>query len=808
MITKKRVLLWCLLLTGWWTLTALAGPVFQEDSPGCDPQWHYIGPQQMSGRIVDIESYPESPEILLVGAASAGVYRSLDAGRRWQYIFRSEGYNAIGDIDVYPSNRNIIWVGTGEPNASRSSFYGEGVFCTLDGGGTWLHKGLEDTHYISKILIHPDDPATVYAAAVGPLHTEGPSRGLFKTTDNGDSWEKILSLTDRTGIIDLVMHPGNPDILYAAAWERLKRPWKFEPYGPASGIYKSTDGGESWERIFSGNGFTGRIGLAIGVSDPQVVYALVDNHREQDPVSGGEEILTIDTLSDLSIEEFLNLKNRELQQLLDRMLAQKVYTPAVLKAFVRQNRISPREVALMLFDINKRRFNPFITGPELYRSADGGKRWEKMNRDSLNPFFYTFGFFFGKVFVSPSDSDTVYVLGIEMLKSRDGGRTFEVMTRQTDTRDQRMIHVDAHALWINPANPEQIYLGTDGGINLSDDGGDSWEPVLNIPVTQCYRISLGKGNSPPVYSGLQDNGVVMGYRQGPDPFRYYWLKILNRDGGNTCEVPGFGGELFSAYQFGEIFRINLKNGQRTGIKPEASPLTTPYRFHWLTPFFVSPHDPEKLYLGANMVLLSEDRGNQWTPVSPDLSRGREVDNPLPYGTVTALCESPVTAGLLFAGTDDGNLWVSKPGTQNWRRIGQVLPDREVSSLCPSRFSAGKIYVTLSGFFNDDRTSYIYMSPNLGADWMSISGNLQDEPVFVLTEYPAAPGILIGGTARDLYLSRDDGASWQSIRGDIPAVPFYDLAIDDTGSHVLVGTHGRGIYRLENARDFILRADGK
>jgi len=767
--------------------------------PAAEIHWNDIGPHGISGRISDIESYPDHPRIILVGSASAGVYRSRDRGENWEYIFRTDGFNAIGDIAVTPRDLNLIWVGTGEPNASRSSFYGEGVFCSRDGGETWECRGLQQTHYISRIIIHPSRPDTVYVAAPGPLYSESPHRGLYQTTDGGRTWEKILFIDHRTGIIDLVMHPENPKILYAAAWERLKRPWKFEAYGPGSGIYRTLDGGLSWQRIFAGDEFTGRIGLTIGTSDPRVLMALVDNHREQLPPGEDDQELTIDRLNNLSIEDFLKLKNKSLQRLLDRMQAAEIYTPSVLKAFVRHHRITPRQVALMLFDINDRQFNPFITGPELYRSEDRGDTWRKINQESLNPYFYTFGFFFGRVVLSPADTDTVYVLGIEMLRSGDGGRTFDCLTRKQGPQNQRLVHVDSHALWIHPRSPRLLYLGTDGGLNISSDGGENWRQFLNLPITQCYRVSLGRGENPAVYSGLQDNGVVMGYRPRESGARYYWLKLLDRDGGDTCEIPGVEGQVYSAYQFGEIFRIDLKKGLRTGIKPQASPLTTPYRFHWLTPFFVSSHDPLKLYLGANMVLLSTDRGNHWTPVSPDLSRGREVFNRLPYGTISALAESPRVPGLLFAGTDDGNVWYFHPQAGAWRQIGQVLPGREVTSLAPSRFDPGKLYVTMSGLFSDDLQTYIFMTENLGTDWLSIRGQIQDEPVLVLREHPASGGVLLCGTVKDLYLTENDGLSWRSVRGNIPSVPFHDLAIDEGSWEVVVGTHGRGIYRLQDPR---------
>lgn len=769
----------------------------QKNSLFKNLKWRYCGPLFISGRVTDIEAYPHNPNQFYVGSASGGVWFTGDRGKSWRCVFDRESSISVGDIAISQTEKGIIWVGTGEANSSRSSYAGTGIFKSLDHGKTWRNMGLTDTHHIGRILIHPENPDIVYVAALGHLYSENSQRGVFMTRDGGRTWRKILFIDNRTGCIDLVIHPENPLVLYAAVWEKQRRAWNFVEAGENSGIYKTHDGGVNWRKL--GNGFpdnrhVGRIGLAISRSDPRVVYALLDNQEPRpEKIKSG---ISIEMVEAMGIQGFLDLENEKLNLFLKENRAPAIYDAIMVKGLVRSGKITPRGIARIFSDAQQQRLNPYVKGAEVYRSEDDGGSWEKVNQCYLENMYLTYGFFFGQIRVSPENSRTVYILGIPIQKSVDGGHTFKNITGPPAGLGKEMVHRDSHALWINPRNARELILGTDGGLNLSRDGGGSWQKVSNLPISQCYTIEYDFRQPFLIYCGLQDNGVVMGPAPGtgnkPVPG---WEMIWGGDGGYVC-IPRSNSHLvFLESQFGFVHRLDFRTRTRKNIQPQPPENRIAYRFNWLTPFLISRHQPDTLLLGANYVLKSTDGGDSWNEVSPELVKERAISGNIPFQTITALDESPLSPRILTAGTDEGSLWITKNSGETWERIDTMLPDKWVSRVVLSRYDPNRLYVTLTGYREDDFKTYIFATDNYGTDWMSLKNNLPDEPVNVLREDPFRRNTIYVGTDLGVYVSFNRGGEWHSLKCNLPTVPVYDLKIHPREKTVLLATHGRGVYCL-------------
>jgi photosystem II stability/assembly factor-like uncharacterized protein len=687
-----------------------------------------IGPSNMGGRIDDFAVVEDLPHIIYVGAASGGVWKTINNGVTWEPIFDGQETSTIGDVTVAHSNPDLVWVGTGEPNNRQSSSWGDGVYKSTDGGKTWKNMGLRDTHHIGRIVIHPTNPDIVYVAALGHLWGPNRERGLFKTTDGGKTWNNTKFIDENTGFVDVALDHENPDTLYAAAYQRRRRGWGFNGGGPGSGLYKTTDGGETWIQLTKGlpEGDMGRIGIDIYRKDPHIVYAIVE-HKQ-----GG-----------------------------------------------------------------------------VYRSEDKGFSWRKMSSTNPRPMYYS------KIRIDPNNDQRIWVLGARMYVSDDGGKTF-------NTGYVMRIHGDHHAMWINPKNSDHMIVGSDGGIYFSYDRGRTWDFINSLPLGQFYEIGYDMQKPYSVYGGLQDNGSWGGpsetyYAQGISNDE--WFRIGGGDGFYTQVDPTDHTTIYAESQNGNLFRLNLKTGESKSIRPEPENPKESYRFNWNSPILISPHDPKTIFYGGNKLFISHDRGETWEAtvdltkqedrekkelmgVLPDKNTLSRHDGIAYFGDITTISESPKKPGLLYVGTDDGNLQVSRDGGKTWKNVADKLPGvpeyTYVTRVVSSGFEEGTAFATLDGHRNDDFKPYVFMTTNYGEGWRSISGDIPVGSVInVIREHPRNPNLLFVGTERGAYFSVGRGKRWIKIKSNFPIVPVDDIAIHPRDNDLILGTHGRSLWILDD-----------
>ncbi len=710
--------------------------------------WRNIGPANMGGRIVDIEGVESNPKIMYAAAATGGLWKTVNAGITWEPVFDNEHVSNIGDIGLSQSNPDILYLGTGEANGRNSSSYGAGMFKSGDAGDTWEFIGLESTYHIARVLVHPADPDIVYAAAMGKLWADNEERGLFKTTDGGKTWNKILYIDEKTGVTDIIMDPVNSDILYAASYERIRDAFSggdpVKRWGPGSGIWVSTNAGSNWEKISSGLPITemGRIGLTASKSRPGMVYAIIET-------SVSPKMITA------KMKE--SIRNRRIEQ----------------------NKKTEEEYGGIAFG-------------GIFRSADYGKTWTRMSTYNSRPFYYS------QIRVDPNNHEVLWMGGMPLGYSNDGGKT-------VDNDKAGKTHVDYHAIWIDPNDSDHVVIGSDGGINTTFDGGKKWDVETQICLAQFYAITADMSKPYNVYGGLQDNGSW----GGPSCTRSTW-GIMNHDwivlgfgDGFFCQAdPEEPNTVYWESQYGNLSRIDLQTGRSTAIRPTGNNVVNhiskeKYRFDWNSPVLISPHNAKTLYYGGNRLFKSVDRGDNWKWISEDLTNDPENQ----FTAIVSVDESPVKPGVIWAGSNDGNVWLTRNGGVTWNKLNKNIPGYPekywVKRIEASNHVAGRAYLVFDGHRNDDREPYIYATENYGETWMRINNNLPSGSVYVVREDYHNPDLLFAGTENYVFASLDRGMTWSKFDMGMPNVPIHDLYIHPGESDLIVGTHGRGAWILDN-----------
>jgi photosystem II stability/assembly factor-like uncharacterized protein len=761
-------------------------------------RWRAIGPTNMSGRITDIEGVAGT-KTFYVAAAAGGLWKTTNAGTTFNRIFPGPEHRvaSLGDLAIAPSNPDILYLGTGEEDSRNSISPGAGLYKSTDGGKSWQVLGLEKTQTVGRIVVHPTNPDVVWVAALGAIWNSNPERGLYKSTDGGKTWRLVKFISDKAGFVDVALDPSNPNVLWAAAWERQRGPYFLQSGGPGSGLWKSTDGGETWIQVKGGGlpeSTLGRIGIGISRSNPRVMYLMVE----------------ADTLPNPKPQAGARAQQRP---------------------------------------------------SGLYKSTDGGATWARVSDRNVRPFYYS------QVRVDPQDPERVYFSSTPFLFSPDGGKTVRSAAQG--------IHVDTHAMWIDPSDPTFLVIGNDGGVAVSFDRGGNYIFPNTFPVGQFYNVSFDMAVPYNVCGGLQDNGSWCGpsrKRTGPIT-NADWVNVGGGDGFVTQQDPTDPNIIYSESQGGNIGRLDFRTGERSGFqrpqwrpvyqkwmdsiavirgdttKPETpvmrraiaelrrratqDSLDLQLRFNWNTPFFISPHNPSTIYVGANRVLKSVKRGDELSPISPDLTTRDtmkirvstrttggvtpDVTGAETHATIVSLAESPMRPGLLYAGTDDGRVWVSRNDGGVWDELTGGFPGvpagTYVSRIEPSHFDSARVYFTFDNHRNGDFTPYVYVSENFGRNARSISANLPTgaaDFAHVIREDPRNPNLLFVGTDVGAYLSLDRGGSWQRFMTGLPPVPVHDLQIHPRDQELIAGTHGSSIWivdiaALEETNDAVIAA---
>jgi photosystem II stability/assembly factor-like uncharacterized protein len=762
-----------------------------------------IGPSVMSGRVVDIEVNPQDPTEFYVAYASGGLWQTKNNGQSFTSIFDSVDVLTIGDIAVNWQNRHI-WVGTGEVNSSRSTYAGLGVYRSANNGKSWEYLGLPESHHIGKIQLSAKDPNTAWVAVLGHLYSESKERGVYKTTDAGKTWNQTLAIDANTGAVDLEMDPSNEQNLYAAMWYRTRTASNFEESGKTSGIYKSTDGGDKWTLIStptsgfpSGDG-VGRIGLAVYPKNPSIVYAIVDNNFHQPDTAMQKAADTsryvLRDFKALTVDQFIALDDRKLNAFLKspRNGIPAKYSAESIKKDVKSGKLAPNCIWDYLYDANTALFETPIYGAQVYRSDNAGLSWVKTHVKPIE-LYSTYGYYFGKVFVSPSNPDKIAITGVSVLLSTDGGKTFSSIGKEN-------VHADHHFVWMNGARDSHMIIGNDGGCNITYDNGAHWFKANTPAVGQFYNIAIDMAKPYNVYGGLQDNGTWFGSSATKENYDWY-------DGGHNPYTMIGGGDgmqvqvdwrdnktVYSGSQFGAYSRQNLVTKERKSVRPTRDLGEPAVRYNWQSPILLSRHNQDVFYFGSNKFHRSMSKGDSLVTLSNDLTTN-PVQGDVPFGTTTTISESPIRFGLIYVGTDDGNVQVSKDGGNSFTMISQKLPKGlYVSRVIASKYNVARVFVTLNGYRNDHFNAYVYQSDDYGTTWKQIMKDLPSEPVNVIKEDAVSEQVLYVGTDGGLYVSLDGGNSSMAWTKGLPAsVPVHDLEIHPRDHEIVLGTHGRSLY---------------
>ncbi|WP_262693544.1 VPS10 domain-containing protein [Kordiimonas aquimaris] len=695
-----------------------------------------IGPSFMSGRIADIEIDQTDPATWYVGVASGGVWKTENAGTTWTPLFDGESVYSIGTVTIDPSNKNVIWVGTGENDGGRHISFGDGVYRSPDGGKTWTNMGLSKSEHISEIIVHPEDPNTIWVASQGPLWSSGGERGVFKSTDGGKTWENKLSADEWTGVTDMIIDPRNPDRLYAATWQRQRTVAAYVGAGPESGLHMSDDGGETWTKLTTGlpKGNLGKTGMAISPQNPDVLYAAI----ELDQRTGG-----------------------------------------------------------------------------VWRSSDRGASWTKMSdmiSGGTGPHYYQ------ELFANPHKFDQIYLANNRTQVSDDGGATWRVLK-------QEYKHVDDHAIAFHPTDPDYIMVGSDGGIYESHDGEASWRYISNLPITQFYKVAVD--DAAPfyyIYGGTQDNSTQgapsrTNNRHGIQ--NSDWFITLFADGHQPATEPGNPDIIYSHWQQGNLVRADRTNGEVVHIQPQPKPGEPAERFNWDAPIYVSRHDPKRIYHASQRLWRSDDRGDSWTAISPDLTRNQDRMK-LPvmgrqwsweagwdllamsnYNSITSVGESPLDENILYVGTDDGLVQITADGGATWRKVevGDMpgVPDTAfVNDIRADLFDADTVYVALDNHKYGDYKPYLLKSTNRGRTWKSMTSDLPEKHlVWRIVQDHVDRNLFFLATEFGVFFTPDAGEKWIELTGGSPTISYRDVVIQRRENDLVAGSFGRGIFILDD-----------
>jgi photosystem II stability/assembly factor-like uncharacterized protein len=691
----------------------------REESIFKDLKWLPVGPRIQGGKIESIWSPKGHKSTIYAGVGSGNLWKTVNNGTTWKPVFENESTFSVAVVTVSDKDPNLVWVGTGEPHMARSSFAGTGVFKSTDGAKTWKHMGLVDTHHIGRVLIDPEDSNVVYVAALGHQYTHNKARGLFKTTDGGKTWQKSLYISEKVGVVEVAMDPSDNKTLYAIAWERDRKAWNNVDAGPGSGLYKTTDAGQTWKRITNGlpeGKDAGRMCIAIAPSNPKVVYIIAS-------------------------------------------------------------------------------FN----GGKVYRSDDKGESWRRTHKGNVPT---GIGYDFCLIRVCPDNENEIFVPGFNLIYSSDGGRTFtnrseQIIPMLSYEPRRRTPHCDNHDMFIDPDDPDRVMLGTDGGLYVSHDRAKTWLHVNTLPIAEFYAISVDTAEPYRIWGGTQDNGVLGGVAKPMNPGMEHWTWDGGGDNYVTRIDPNDLDTMYLEGMFGSMGRRDLKTGKVRGIRPRG-PKGQRLRFNWMTPFILSHYNSKTLYAGANFLFKSENRGDDWKCISPDLSTnpGPEKQGNVPYGTITDISESPLKKGLLYAGTDDGQVHVTTDDGAVWTKINKGLPGKWVTRLVASKYVAGEVFCSLTGYREDDFETYLYMSTDYGRTWKSIANNLPSESVNVIREDPFDKDVLYVGTDLGAYCSIDRGTTWHSLCNHLPTCAVHDVAVHPRDGDIVIGTHGRSVFVMD------------
>ena len=758
-----------------------------------------IGPASMSGRISDLAVYEPNPSIYYVGTAHGGVWKTVNNGTTFEAQFQDQGLMSIGDVTVSQSNPDLVWVGTGESNNRQSTSWGDGVYKSTDGGRTWTHMGLRTSRHIHRLAIDPRDTNVVFVAATGSLWGAGGDRGVYKTVDGGKTWKHVLHVDDDTGACDIVMDPVNGDILYASTYQRRRSESSMNGGGPGSGLWKSTDAGETWTRLKGGlpDGPLGRIAVDVSRTRPNIVYALVEGPAPPPAASRTEGREAAGGAAPGA--------GAQGRAAAGGAAAGREAAAGAAPGGAAQG--APTQGGQPGGRAAQAGVSDAPTG--LYRSDDAGATWRKVNNANPRPMY------FSKLKVDPTDPEVVYYGGVGLHQSFDGGRTVA-----TDVAAST--HDDVHAIWVNPANPHHVLIGNDGGLGVSYDRAKKWIFLPNLPVGLFYHVSYDMSVPYNVCGGMQDNYSWCGpsaVRGSAGIANHHWATLQGGDGFVVLQDPTDLRVVYSESQDGNMTRVDRVTFETMSIRPQAGPGEPALRWNWDTPLVMSPHDPKVIYAAANRVFRSADRGLSWTAISPDLThgadrneietmgvKGKDVsiarnDGIVAWPTIVSFAESPRRAGLLYAGTDDGNLSVSRDGGRTWTsvfdRIAGLPKGTYVSEVVPSRFDEAVVYATFDGHRRNDFETHVYASGDHGQTWRSLAANLKGEVVRTLVEDPRNQDVLYLGTETGLFVSIDRGAGWLRVKANLPTVRIDEMAIHTRDNALILATHGRSIWILDH-----------